>query len=970
MSRNLAATIGDSGLARKLSSAIEGEVRFDAFTRGRYSTDASIYQVEPIGVIVPKSEQDLIAAVQIADEEGIPLLPRGGGTSQCGQTVNTALVVDCSKFLNQVTDYDEASGEVTVQPGIVLDHLNGWLKAKGRLYPIDVSTASRATIGGMTANNSCGARSIHYGIMVDNVRAIDAILADGSQAHFADIPGNLTGLEGSARYHDIVQKLRALHDREGSEIEARFPKLKRRVGGYNLETISASGHNMASLLVGSEGTLAVSKRIRLKTHEVPKHRVMGVCHFPTFREAMASTQHLVTLKPFGVELIDRTMIDLARDIPIFRPIVDRFVQGEPQALLVVEFAGEELDPLLRRLNDLEAMMGDLGFPNAVVRAEDPAFQAQIGEVRRSGLNIMMSMKEARKPVSFIEDCAVPLEDLADFTSRLTEVFEKNGTTGTWYAHASVGCLHVRPVLDMREECDVKRMRIIAEEAFDMVREYKGSHSGEHGDGIVRSEFHRKMFGDRVVDAFGEVKQLFDPKNIMNPNRIVDPPKMDDRSLFRFKPGYKAVALDTQFDWDAWGGFSGAVEMCNNNGACRKRDPGVMCPSFRATGDEQHLVRGRANTLRLALSGQLGEEALTDPAMKETLDLCVGCKGCKRECPTSVDMAKMKTEVLGQYVAKHGLSLKDKLIAHLPRYAEAASRFSYLANMRDKVPGLAWLSEVTLGFAKERTLPAWNAEPFRGSEVPERAAEGGKEVVLFTDSFNTYFEPENLRAAVKVLDAAGYTIHVLDKSVEGERHLCCGRTYLASGLIEEAKTEMRRLATALQPYAERGIPIVGLEPSCLFTLIDELPSLLREEAGEVPANAMLFEAFLAREADAGRLDGLKLKPIAQKALVHGHCHQKAFDQMGPVPKALKLIPGLEVEVIQSSCCGMAGAFGYEANHYDVSMKMAELSLLPKIQEAEPDTLIVADGTSCRHQIQDGSGRQAEHVAITLARALNS
>ena len=970
-----AARIGDSALAARLRRELEGEVLFDAFSRGRYSTDASIYQVEPIGVVVPRTEQDLRIAIQIAAEEGVPVLPRGGGTSQCGQTVNTALVLDCTKFLNGVVDYDEDSQEVTVQPGIVLDHLNAWLKPKGRLFPVDVSTASRATLGGMTANNSCGGRSIHYGIMVDNVEAIDAILMDGTEASFGYVPGNIGELTGPARYRDLVQAIRAIADRETAEIDARIPKLMRKVGGYNLDRVVArdgrGGHNMASLLVGSEGTLALSRRIRLKTHAIPRHRVMGVCHFPTFWDAMDSARHLVTLQPYAVELIDRTMVDLAREIAMFRPIVDRFVRGEPQALLVVEFAGDERDPLLRRLADLEAMMGDLGFPDAVVRAEDAAFQAQITEVRTSGLNIMMSMKGDGKPVSFIEDCAVPLEDLAEYTDRLTQVFRKHGTEGTWYAHASVGTLHVRPVLNMKDGTDVKKMRAIAEEAFAMVREYKGSHSGEHGDGIVRSEFHREMFGDRVVDAFGEVKRAFDPRGLMNPGRIVDPPKMDDRSLFRYRPDYRPANPATRFDWSAWGGLSGAVEMCNNNGTCRKRNPAVMCPSFRVTGDEQHVTRGRANTLRLALSGQLGPEGLTDPAMKASLDLCVGCKGCRRECPTGVDMAKMKTEVLGQYVRRHGLSLKDRLIATLPRWAEAASRFHYLANLRDAVPGLPWLSQVLMGFARQRSLPAFAADPFRASEAPERAVADGREVVLFADTFNSYFEPENLRAAVKVLDAAGYTVHVVDPSENGSgRRLCCGRTYLASGLIEQAEAEMRNLVAALAPYAERGVPIVGLEPSCLFTLNDELPSLLRDAAGAVPAQAMLFEAFLAREAKAGRLDALKLKPVAEKALVHGHCHQKAFAAMGDVTAALKLIPGLEVSVIESSCCGMAGAFGYEAEHYEVSMKMAELSLLPAVRQAEPGTLLVADGTSCRHQIHDGAGRVAEHVAVVLARSLAS
>ncbi len=962
------ATLGESALAARLRREVEGEVSFDAFSRGRYATDASIYQVDPIGVVVPKSVEDLTRAVEIAVDAGVPVLPRGGGTSQCGQTVNEAIVLDCSKHVNKLVDLDPEARTATVEPGIVLDHLNAALKPHGLFFPVDVSTASRATIGGMTANNSCGGRSIRYGIMVDNVHTIEAMLPTGEHIRFADTPGNLRDEAGEPRYWDLVQTVRDISAREAAEIAEKFPNLMRRVGGYNLNTVSPAGHNMASLLVGSEGTLATFERIGLTLHRQPPTKVTAVCHFPTFWDAMDSTRHLVTLDPEAVELVDRTMIDLARDIPIFRPIVDRFVKGEPQALLLVEFAGEEQAPLLAKLKELDDMMGSLGFPDAIVEAIDPGFQADIAEVRKSGLNIMMSMRQEGKPVSFIEDCAVPLEDLAEYTDRLTKVFRDHGTEGTWYAHASVGCLHVRPVLNMKKGEDVTKMRAIAEAAFEMVREYKGSHSGEHGDGIVRSEFHETMFGNRITTAFRETKKAFDPAGLMNPGRIVDPPKMDDRSLFRYKPDYAVEPIDTVLDWTDWRGFGAAVEMCNNNGACRKSNPDVMCPSYRVTKDEQHLVRGRANTLRLAISGQLGPDAFTSDAMAETMDLCVSCKGCKRECPTGVDMARMKVEFLHHYKKRHGYTWKDRAIGHLPRYAEAASRFHFLANLRDVVPGLAWLSEKLLGFARGRSLPVWSSAPFRSSEVAERDAT--KSVVLLADTFNTYFEPENLRSAVRVLEAAGYKIHVIDPAEQNGRRLCCGRTYLAAGMVEHAKDEARRMIEAYLPFAEAGIPVVGLEPSCLFTLRDEFKSMLPGDNTDLLAkSAFLFEEFLIREHKAGRL-ALDLAPVEDKALVHGHCHQKVFGAMGSVTDVLKLIPDLEVEVIKSSCCGMAGAFGYEASHLDVSMKMAELSLLPAVRSADDTTLLVADGTSCRHQIHDGAGREAIHVARVLDRALAS
>src|SRR6516165_6616003 len=597
----------------RLRREIRGEVLFDAFSRGRYATDASLYQIEPLGVVVPKNREDAAAAIAIAREEGVPVVPRGGGTSQCGQTVARALVIDCSKHLDRVIAVDVEGRRARVEPGVVLDRLNRLLRKDKLFFPVDPSTASRATIGGMTANNSCGSRSLRYGNMVHNVRGIDALLADGTQAWFGEVPGNFDDSAMPERYRDLVRRMRALHRREADEIERWFPKVLRRVGGYNIDSVDDNGHNMARLLVGSEGTLAFFNEIELELQPIPAHRVLGICHFPSFYGAMAATQKIVELGPSAVELVDRTMSELSRDIPLFRPVVDRFVRGEPAAILLTEFAGEDPPENLCRLKALDELMGDLGLPGAVVEAVDPAFQSAVWEVRAQGLNIMMSMKGDGKPVSFLEDCAVRLEDLADYTDRLTRIFEKHGTYGTWYAHASVGCLHVRPVLNVKQELEVRKMRAIAEEAFAMVREYQGSHSGEHGDGLVRSEFHEQMFGAELVNAFAQVKHRFDPHNLFNPGKIVRAPKFDDRAYFRYGPGYRADTIATALDWSAYpgagGGFQGAVEMCNNNGACRALAGGVMCPSYRATLDERDVTRGRANTLRLAITGQLGPDAL-------------------------------------------------------------------------------------------------------------------------------------------------------------------------------------------------------------------------------------------------------------------------------------------------------------------------------------------------------------------------
>jgi len=947
-----------SRLAARLRREVRGEVLFDAFSRGRYSTDASIYQIEPLGVVVPKSREGAAAAIEIAREAGVSVLPRGGGTSQCGQTVARALVIDCSKHLDRVIAVDVEGRRARVEPGVVLDRLNRLLRKNRLFFPVDPSTASRATIGGMTANNSCGSRSLRYGNMVHNVRGIDALLADGTAAWFGEVQGNFDDNAMPERCRDLVRRMRALHQREADEIEQRFPKVLRRVGGYNIDSISDSGHNMARLLVGSEGTLAFFNEIELDLQPIPAHRVLGICHFPSFYSAMASTRRIVELGPSAVELVDRTMIELSRDIPMFRPIVDRFVQGEPAAVLLTEFAGDDPPANVRRLRALVELMGDLGFPGGVVEAVEPAFQQAVWDVRAQGLNIMMSMKGDGKPISFLEDCAVRLEDLADYTERLTRIFEKHGTYGTWYAHASVGCLHVRPVLNVKQELEVKKMRAIAEEAFAMVREYKGSHSGEHGDGLVRSEFHEAMFGGRIVRAFEEVKDAFDPEGLFNPGKIVRAPRMDDRSLFRFKPDYRPLPLDTGLDWSEWGGIAAATEMCNNNGACRARDAGVMCPSYRATGDEQHLTRGRANTLRLALSGQLGPEALAADDMRETMALCISCKGCKRECPTGVDMARMKIEFLHHYRQRHGLSPRDRLIAYLPRYAPYAVRIAPLLNSRNRIPALSRLGERLFALSASRKLPEWASRPYRGA-----SSGAGGEVVLLVDTFNRYFEPENVHAAERVLTRAGY--RVVSPDPASGRPLCCGRTFLAAGLVDEARHEARRMLDVLAPYVAAGTPIVGLEPSCLLTLRDEFPAILPgAETKALADRARLFEELVESERTAGRFE-LTLAPMeGRTALLHGHCHQKAFAAVGAAVKALQLIPGLTVETFDSTCCGMAGSFGYEAEHYEMSLKIGELGVLPKIRAAPVNTILVAGGTSCRRQIADAAGREARHLVRIL------
>ena len=1025
-------------LAARLRAETRGEVLFGAADRGRYATDASIYQVMPVGVFVPREAADVRLAIDICRDLGVPLVPRGGGTSQCGQTVGAGLVIDHSKYMRNILDVNVEARTARVEPGLVLDHLNADLKKHGLWYPVDVSTSAQATLGGMAGNNSCGSRSIAYGNMVHNVMGAQAWLADGELLDF----GRYDAATGRVkRLGDAVRSLAAQHR---DDIEARWPKVLRRVAGYNLDIFhnqnekpytSDGSVNLAHLLIGSEGTLALTRSLDLRLSELPRAKVLGVVNFPTFYQAMDSAQHIVKLGQHmqagaltAVELVDRTMIELSLQNPAFAPTIRTALApaingGKPEAILLVEFSGARKADIAPKIKELVELMGDLGLPGSVVEMIDDAPQKNLWEVRKAGLNIMMSLKGDGKPVSFIEDCAVPLVHLAEYTDGLTQVFRKYGSRGTWYAHASVGTLHVRPILDMRRD-GAQKMRAIAEEASELVRKYKGAYSGEHGDGLCRGEWIEWQFGPKLTEAFAQIKQQFDPQGLLCPQRMVQPPKMDDTSLMRYPPGHKqrVVPIQPVLDWSAWNvqanpvteettapgtggdpahGLAMHVEMCNNNGHCRKFDAGTMCPSYRVTRDEMHSTRGRANTLRLALSGQLkplpsrggaegggrneqrqlqpqlargSEDALTSEAVKEAFELCVSCKGCKRDCPTGVDMAKLKVEFLQHYKAQHGHTLKDKLVGQLPDYAHHAAKIAPVLNLRDKVPLMAQLSEKLLGFSAKRSLPQWQRTHFFNTPVQsatrEQVLAAAKPVVLFVDTFNGYFESENAFSALEVLQAAGYTVHVATKTGADGKHLCCGRTFLSAGMVDQAKVKAREVVDSLLPFAEKGIAIVGLEPSCLLTLRDELLVMgLGEGAQQIAQNALLLEEFLAREAQAGQLEAFKaqLKPLTQPVLLHGHCHQKAFAAVTPVMEVLSLIPGAQPELIESSCCGMAGSFGYEVEHYDVSMQMAEAALLPAVR-AKADAIVVADGTSCRHQIADGTQREAVHVARLLARQL--
>ena len=951
-----------SKIGKEIEDKVNGKVLFDDFSRGRYSTDASVYQIKPIGVVLPKDTNDVLKIMEYSQQNSIPLLARGGGSSQCGQTVGESIVLDYSKHQNKILELNVEEKYVWVEPGVVLDHLNAYLKPYGLWFPVDVSTSSRATIGGMSANNSCGSRSLYYGNMVHNVLAIETILDDGSISTFDQIQKNyLVKKNNQDRFYNIIDKFINIRQSVGNEIDENWPTTQRRVGGYNIDLIDPNGFNSSNLLVGSEGTLSLFNKIKLKLSEIPKNKILGVCYFDNFHQAMELTKEIVKLKPTCVELMDQNLLNLAKEIPIYADGIKKYIKGNPKAVLMVEFIDTEKSVYEKKIKDLEYLVLNQNKNNQFSYYSNLDEQKEVFEIRKAGLNILMSMKGDKKPVAFIEDCAVSLDHLAEYTAQLKEIFKKYNTSGMFYAHASVGTLHIRPVLNMKSDEDIKNMRSISEEAFQIVKDYKGSHSGEHGDGIVRSEFHEMMFGKKITNAFEEIKDTFDSKNLLNPGKIVRPYKSNDRSLMRYKSDYKAQNINTHYDWSNWGQFTDAVEMCNNNGACRKLDSGVMCPSYRVTKEEKDLVRGRANTLRLALSNQLPEGSFASKEMYETMELCVSCKACQRECPMSVDMAKMKSEFLSHYYQKFSMRIKDKITAEMPRLIWL---LKIIAPIFNKIKNFPLISSIVrkFGFAPERNMPeVQNQNTLR--EIYGAQNISDKKVILFADTFNVNFENQNLIYSIKVLNKFGYQaiIPSFDKD-KLDRPLCCGRTYISYGQLDKASYELNRFNNYIIDNNYINLPVVGIEPSCLLTFSDEYQKLKNvKNRAKIKNKFYLLEEFVLEQMKND--NNVKMNRFEQNVLIHGHCHQKSQDRM----KGLKnLLSELKIknEMIDSSCCGMAGSFGYDSKYYEVSKKMANLSLIPAINNSDEENFIVANGTSCRHQISDLANKKGKHISELL------
>ena len=963
-----------------LGKRVHGEVRSDITSRTLYSTDASIYQKMPYGVCIPESVEDVHAAVETATEYGVPLLPRTAGSSLAGQAVNEALVVDFSRHLDQILEVNREEQWVRVQPGIVLDELNLYLRSYGLQFGPDPASSDRACMGGIVSNNSTGSHSILYGMTADHVLEMKVILSDGSTTHFGPLsPAALeqrlerSGLEGK-----IYRGIHGLASDPDNQqiIREGTPRHWRRCGGYNLDRFIPEGvsfnwepdprFNLARLVSGAEGTLAVISEIKLNLVPVPTRTALAIVHFDSLYEALSAVPAILEVDPTAVELLDNLGLTLCREVPEYARLLSTFIRGEPNCVLLTEFYGETEAELESKIERLQRHLRQQQIPiTAVTPALDPGLQANVWKVRKVGLGLLMSIKGDHKPIPFIEDAAVPPEHLAEYVTRVETFCNELGTDVAYYAHASAGCVHIRPLINAKDARDVAKLPQITQFSAELLGQYGGSLSSEHGDGRARSWLNEAFFGKELYGLYRQVKQIFDPEHLLNPGSVVEAEPMTEN--LRYGPEYDVISLREHVDFSEDMGFHRAVEMCNGAGICRKRTTGTMCPSFMVTREEEHSTRGRANMLRAAISGQLPAEAFTSPRMYEVMDLCIGCKACKAECPSSVDMAKIKFEWLAHYYEENGTPLRARLLGDIARLSRLSSGWrAPLANWALNNGAVRTLMEKAVGISRERSLPSFAREPFTAwyekHVAPKNTPYALRPVVLFNDTFNTYNDPHVAIAATEVLQEAGY-----DVTLPG--HACCGRPMISKGLVEQARAAARDVVDRLAPYAEQGVPIVGLEPSCLLSLRDEYRSLLPDDprVEMVAEQAYTFEEFIAEQAENGALD-LSFADGARHILLHGHCHQKSLVGTEPSKASLSLPPNYTVEEVDSGCCGMAGSFGYEAEHYDISLEMGERRLFPAVRAAGQEAIVAAAGTSCRHQVEHATGRRPLHPAEVLRDAL--
>ncbi|HVO71719.1 MAG TPA: FAD-linked oxidase C-terminal domain-containing protein [Aggregatilineaceae bacterium] len=964
-SHDLASGYGQ--LAAELSHSLEGEVRFDQMTRLLYSTDASNYQIEPVGVVWPRHADDVAAAHAVASKYGVSLLPRGGGSSLAGQTVGQALVLDLSRHMRRVTGINAEARTVRLQPGLILAHLNAQLAPLGLMIGPDPASSDRASVGGCLGNNATGMHSILYGMFGDHVRAVDVVLADGSRVALGE------GAPASPQRERLEARIRQIVVDNAEEIGHRYPKTWRTVAGYPLNRLDPQALNLARLFAGSEGTLGTVVGMELALVPRPTMTRQVILHYGEIRAALDSVPAILEVEPSAVELIDNVMLNMTRAHPEYSRHLT-FVEGDPAAVLVVEFYGTSDRELAAKVDRLKEHVTQRGFHGAVVICDTARHMADVLTVRKAGLGLLMSMRGERKPVAFIEDAAVPVEKLGDYVSRVQDIVAHNGATLAMYAHASAGCLHIRPLLNLKTVEGLKQYRAIAEEVADLVISFGGTTSGEHGEGLSRGEFSRKLFGPQLTEAFRQVKAAFDPQGLMNPGKVVDVGPMDDPRTLRYGPDYAVpyTLRQTRLDWSADGSYAAAVEMCNGAAVCHKEDNGVMCPSYMATRDDAHSTRGRANALRLAMSGLLGPKGLADERVHEVLDLCLSCKACKAECPSLVDMARLKAEFTAAYYDVHGVPLRPWIFGHIHRINQVGSLVPAVSNLALRSPLARWAFG-QLGVSTQRQLPSFARQRFsvwyrrqycaKTKEDDNRL----KAPILISDTYTEYNYPYLGQAALRVAEAAGFQVEVW-----GPRELdCCGRPLISKGLLDDACWLAVRNVKRMAPGVARGERFMLIEPSCAAAFRDEYPDLvpleLRQNARQVASAVITVEEWLAEAADAGTLDKLSFDSTPCTVILHGHCYQRALWGTGAVHRMFQLLPHCSLTELDDGCCGVAGSFGFEAEHYDLSVKIGEQRLLPAVRSA-PDAIIAASGVSCREQIEHGTGRHALHPVEVLAARL--
>jgi len=942
-------------LSEDLKKHIKGDVLDDPYSLGMYATDASIYQIKPMIVVVPKDESDVRMAVEMARKNKLKILPRGGGTSLAGQTVGEGLVLDFSKYMNKIVEINEQEKWVKVQPGVVRDKLNQELLKYNLHFAPDPATSSRANIGGMVGNNSSGTKSILYGKTVDHVLEVKALLADGTGMLLKEFsPEQYKHLAHQKdREGEIYYKFQELILQNKDRIKQRFPKVMRRVGGYNLDEFIDTDHwNLAKLVTGSEGTLAITLEVKLNLEPLPKFKSVAVVHFSDLQEAIKAVNPILEYQPSAVEILDQTVLRLSRENLTTRMHCG-FIKADPAAILIVEFYGNTEDDVIQRPGEMIHELKRLGTGYAYPVFPEGKDYDDVWIIRKKGLGLMLGLQGDKKPLAFIEDACVPVDVLPAYIDEVLTICEKNDTKVSMYAHASVGVIHVRPILDLRLKGDIDKLKIIANKTFELVMKYGGSWSGEHGDGLVRSPFNKRFFGPEIYNVLKEIKHLFDPDNLMNPGKIVEAPAIEKN--LRYGTEYKDQLIQTQFKYRHEGSFVDSVHMCTGVGECRKLLGGTMCPSFKATLDEEHSTRGRANALRLAMSGQLGNTGLTGERLHQVLDLCLSCKACKSECPSNVDMAKMKADVSQMYYDEHGTTLRDRLIRDSSTIANHFSGIlSNPINFIQRQPLFRSLLEKYIGFDKRRILPQYTGEAFYiwYNKRRKEHYKSNKKVVLFADTYLNFYEPQIGIAALQFLNDCGYEVILANAG-------CCQRPRISHGFVKKAKREGSKTIQNLKRYLDQGLKIVVCEPSCASALNDDLPDIIENNnLGTLLKNqVMMIDDFIAAEIEAGNLNK-EFKSMGGTILIHGHCHQKALYGIEN-SKALLERSGCMVKTIPSGCCGMAGSFGYEKEHYSISNRIGENILFPAARSMDKSTSLVANGFSCRHQIEHFTGIKPKH-----------